>query len=230
MRALIWLARVAITLAPRLRHYQPQRLVEEIWSNLRQEIDFRREAKNIKRFAAAFADWPTLHIPGLVDDLVCETIIVQERSGGRRIDDPTVKVDGPRLAQNFVDAYLHQIFVLGVFHVDPHPGNMFITKEGRICFHDFGLIGFLDEAERRKLAAFTNAFIRQDADWLLDEAIDLGVFGGEMDRSQFRRGLAEIIADYAAAPLKDWSLADAFLRVTRLAQAQNVFIPMTWWC
>jgi ubiquinone biosynthesis protein len=51
------------------------------------------------------------------------------------------------------------------------------------------------------------------------------VFGGEMDRSQFRRGLAEIIADYAALPLKDWSLAEAFLRVTRLGQAQNVFIP-----
>lgn len=46
-----------------------------------------------------------------------------------------------------------------------------------------------------------------------------------MDRSQFRRGLAEIIADYAAMPLKDWSLAEAFLRVTRLGQAQNVFMP-----
>lgn len=225
MRALMWLTRIAMTLAPRLRHYQPLRLLEEIWSNLRKEIDFRREAQNIRRFAAAFADWPTLHIPGVIDDLVCETVIVQQRSGGRRIDDPAIKADGPRLAQNFVDAYLHQIFVLGVFHGDPHPGNMFITQEGRICFHDFGLIGFLDEAARRKLAAFTNAFIRQDADWLLDGAIDLGVFGGEMDRGQFRRGLAEIVADYAALPLKDWSLAVAFLRITRLGQAQNVFIP-----
>ncbi|WP_292580530.1 AarF/UbiB family protein, partial [Mesorhizobium sp. 65-26] len=132
----------------------------------------------------------------------------------------------PRLAQNFVDAYLHQIFVLGVFHGDPHPGNLFVTQDKRICFHDFGLIGFLDRAARRKLAAFTIAFIRQDADWLLDAAIDLGVLGGEMDRGEFRRGLAEIIADYAALPLKDWSLAEAFLRVTRLGRAQNVFVPL----
>ena len=150
---------------------------------------------------------------------------MQERSGGRRIDDPAIRSDGPQLAQNFVDAYLHQIFVLGIFHGDPHPGNLFITADGRICFHDFGLVGFLDRATRRKLAAFTSAFIRQDADWLLDSAIDLGILGGEMDRAEFRRGLAEIIADFAAVPLKEWSLADAFLRVARLGRAQNVFVP-----
>jgi len=225
MHALIWLTRFSMMLVPRLRHFQPLRIIDDIWSNLRKEIDFRREAQNIRRFALAFADWPTVHVPGVIGDLVSETVIVQERSGGRRIDDPAVKSDGPRLAQNFVDAYLHQIFVLGVFHGDPHPGNMFITRDGRICFHDFGLIGLLDQGTRRKLAAFTNAFIRQDADWLLDEAIDLGILGGKMDRSRFRRGLTEIIADYAVLPLKDWSLAEAFLRVTRLGDPENVFIP-----
>jgi hypothetical protein len=59
----------------------------------------------------------------------------------------------------------------------------------------------------------------------LDSAIDHGILGGEMDRGAFRRGLADIVADYSALPLKDWSLADAFLRVTRLGQGQNVFIP-----
>jgi len=225
MRALMAVTRLVTALVPRLRHYQPMRIIDEIWSNLRKEIDFRQEARNVKRFVAAFADWPTIHIPDVVDDLVSEAVIVQERSGGRRIDDPAIKSEGPRLAQDFVDAYLHQIFVLGVFHGDPHPGNLFITPEGAICFHDFGLVGVLDRAARRKLGAFTNAFVQQDADWLLDAGIDLGVLGGEMNRAEFRRGLAEIIADYAARPLKDWSMAEAFLRITRLGQTQNVFIP-----
>ena len=225
MRALRLLTCIATAVAPRLVHYQPLRIVDEVWSNLRKEIDFRQEARNIRRFAAAFADWPTIHIPGVIGDLVSETVIVQERSGGRRIDDPALRSDGPTIAQNFVDAYLHQIFVLGAFHGDPHPGNLFITEEGRICFHDFGLVGVLDRPARRKLAAFANAFLRQDADWLLDAAIDLGVLGGTMDRAEYRRGLAEIIADYAALPLKEWSLADAFLRVARLGRQQNVFIP-----
>ena len=225
MQALRAVARLAIALMPRLRHYQPLRIIDEIWSNLRKELDFRQEARNIKQFAAAFADWSTIYIPGVVEELVSETVIVQERSHGRRIDDPALKAEGPRLTQNFVDLYLHQIFVLGIFHGDPHPGNLFITAEGRICFHDFGLVGLLDRAARRKLAAFTDAFVHQDADWLLDAAIDLGVLGGKLDRAEFRRGLTEILADFAARPLKDWSLAEAFLRITRLGQAENVFIP-----
>jgi ubiquinone biosynthesis protein len=226
MRALFWLARVATIVIPRLRHYQPLRIVTEIWTNLLKEIDFCREARNIRSFVTAFADWPTLKIPDVVDDLVSETVIVQERSHGSRIDDASLRSDGPRLAGNFVDAYLHQIFVLGVFHGDPHPGNIFVTEDGRLCLHDFGIVGFLDRAMRRKLAAFALAFVRQDADWLLEAAIDLGILGGELDRSEFRRGLVEIIGDYAALPLKDWSLAEAFLRVTRLGQAQNVFVPL----
>ena len=225
MRALRAVTRLAISIMPRLGHYQPLRIIDEIWSNLRKEIDFRQEARNIKRFVAAFADSSTIHIPDVIEGLVSETVIVQERSSGRRIDDPAIKSDGPRLANDFVDAYLHQIFVLGAFHGDPHPGNIFITGEGRICLHDFGLVGFLDRAARRKLAAFTNAFVHQDADWLLDAAIDLGVLGGEMNRAEFRRGLTEIVADFAARPLKEWSMAEAFLRITRLGQAQNVFIP-----
>lgn len=225
MYALRAVARLATALIPRLRHYQPLRIIEEIWSNLRKEIDFRQEARNIKRFVAAFADWPTIRIPGVIDGLVSETVIVQERSSGCRIDDPAIRAEGPQAAQNFVDAYLHQIFVLGVFHGDPHPGNIFITTDGTICLHDFGLVGVLDQTARRRLAAFTSAFIHQDADWLLDAAIDLGVLGGEINRAEFRHGLAEIIADFSARPVKDWSMAEAFLRITRLGQAQNVFIP-----
>ncbi|MBY0512188.1 MAG: AarF/ABC1/UbiB kinase family protein [Rhodospirillaceae bacterium] len=225
MRALLALTRFAMMIMPRLRHYQPLRLVGEIWSNLRKETDFRQEARNITRFAAAFANWPTVDIPRVVDGLISESVLVQERGTGRRIDDPIIRRDGPRLARDFADVYLHQIFVLGVFHGDPHPGNLFITSEGRICFHDFGLVGVLDRAARRRLAAFTTAFVHQDADWLLDAAIELGVLAGEMDRLAYRRGLAEIITDYAALPIKEWSLADAFLRVTRLGNTQNVSIP-----
>lgn len=225
MRALLWAVRLATTLVPRLKHYQPQRIIEEMWTNLKKEIDFRREAQNIQRFTLVFADWPAIQVPGVIDNLFRETVIVQVRSGGRRIDDPTVRPDGPRLAQTFVDATLHQIFVVGLFHGDPHPGNLFITNDGRICFHDLGLVGYLDLATRRKLAAFTNAFMQQDADWLLDAAIDLRILGGAMDRSHFRRGLADIIADHAGLPLKDWSLAEVFLRVMRLGQGQNVLVP-----
>jgi ubiquinone biosynthesis protein len=188
MRTLQWVTRVGLALAPGLRRLQPLRLVEEIWSNLCRETDFRQEARNVRRFAEAFAGSPTIHIPALIDDLYSESVLVQELSGGNRIDDPEVQPDGPRLAQALVDAYFHQLFVLGVFHGDPHPGNIFITPGGKICLHDFGLVGFLDRATRRRLAGFTLAFIQQHAGWLLDCAIDLGVLSGLEQKTAARPG------------------------------------------
>lgn len=225
MRALTVAVRGVLAIASDLQRFQPLRIVNEIWTNLRKESDFLQEAHSIRRFADAFRGWDTLNIPGVVEELYTESVLVQELSSGRSINDPAIGAEGPRLAQVFVDAYLHQFFVIGVFHGDPHPGNLFVMDDGRLCFHDFGLVGFLDRRTRRGLAMFLQAFVHQDAAWVLDAAIDLGVLGGDMNRGEFIRGIEEILADYAALPLKEWSLAQAFLRVARLGRGTNITIP-----
>lgn len=225
MRALILAMRLLLVLAPGLKRHRPIRIIEEMWANLRKETDFRLEAGNIKKFVEAFKDWKTVNVPDVIDDLYAEAVVVQEMSSGCDIGDAAIRDDGPRIAQVFIDAYLHQFFVVGLFHGDPHPGNLFVMKDGRLCFHDFGLVGFLDRATRRSLAMFVQAFVRQDAGWVLDTATDLGLLGGELDRSEFVRGIEEILADYAARPLKEWSLAEAFVRVARLGEGRNLSIP-----
>ncbi len=225
MRILKVLLRILTVLIPALQQYQPLEIIREIWTNLRKETDFRQEARNVRRFVEAFKDSQTIYIPAVVDELYTESVLVQELSSGLRVDDPGVKERGPQLAQAFVEAYVHQFFVIGVFHGDPHPGNLFITENNRICFHDFGMVGFLDRSTRKSLAALMQAFVRQDGDWMLDSYLDLGVLGGELDRSEFRRGLEEILEDYAHTPLKDWSFAEAFMRITHLGRGQNIRIP-----
>ena len=225
MRALVVAMRWLVVLVPRLERLRPVRLVEEVWANLRKETDFRKEAGNIKRFAKAFEGWDTVNVPCVVDDLYTESVLVQDMSGGHGIADPEVKEDGARLAQVLIDAYLHQFFVAGLFHGDPHPGNLFVMKDGRLCFHDLGLIGTLDRTTRRNLAMFVQAFVRQDAGWVLDTAIDLGILGGELDRVEFTRGIDEILADYSAQPINEWSMAEALVRVSRLGKGENFAVP-----
>ena len=82
MQALAAAMRIVVAAVPRLRQYQPLRLIDEVWDSLRKETDFRQEARNIRTFATAFADWDTLHVPRVIDYLVSEAVIVQERSGG----------------------------------------------------------------------------------------------------------------------------------------------------
>lgn len=225
MRTLLTVVHVLGILVPGLRRLQPARLTHEIWANLRQETDFRLEARSIRRFVETFEDWNEVHIPDVVDDLVSEAVLVQTMSGGSRVDDPAVRPDGPHLAEVLVDAYLHQFFATGHFHGDPHPGNLFITPEGRVCFHDFGLVGYLSHETRRHLAAFLQGFINQDAEWTLDAATDLGLLAGEMNRPEFILGIEEILGDFATRSLKDWSFAEAFVRVARLGRGRNVAIP-----
>ena len=136
-----------------------------------------------------------------------------------------MRAHGAQLAQALVEAYLQQLFVMGLFHGDPHPGNLFIMDSGRICFHDFGIVGALDPPTSRNLAAFLLAFVHQDSEWMLDAALDLGLLAGALDRAEFRQGMQELIQDYAGLPLKDWSLAEAFVRVARLGRGRNIRIP-----
>ena len=225
MRLLRGVMRMMLMLFPWLRRFEPLAIIDEIWTNLRKETDFRKEAHSIKCFAEAFKDSATVHVPALIEGLYTESVLVTELSGGRRVDDPAVRAQGARLAQAFVEAYLQQVFVLGVFHGDPHPGNLFIMDSGQICFHDFGIVGVLDPRMRRHLAAFMLAFVYQDGEWLLDAAVDLGLLAGDLNRDEFRQGLQEIIQDYAGRPLKDWSLAEGFVRIARLGEGRNVRVP-----
>ena len=225
IRIFRWFVKTVLFVLPRLRRLDPMELIDELSRNLHKEIAFRQEASNIARFSEIFRDSPTIYVPGVVENLYSDWVMVQEMSMGRRIDDPDFLADGPRLAQNLVDAYVHQFFIAGVFHGDPHPGNLFVLQDGKICFHDFGLIGFLDKATRANLAGFMQAFVQQDGDWLLDAYLDLGMLGGEPDRSAFRSGLEELIQDYAGLPLRDWSFGAAFLRIARIGRGQNIRIP-----
>lgn len=133
--------------------------------------------------------------------------------------------DGPRIAGVLVDFYLEQLLKSGLFHGDPHPGNLFLMEDGRICFHDFGLVGNLDRTTRRNLGLFLQAFVQQDAGWMLDAAIELSLIDRTADRALFAPGIEEILSDYSSLPLKDWSIADAFLRVMRLGDGAHVAMP-----
>ncbi len=225
MRALIWLLRLAQALRPSLARFEPVRVAQEIWSNLRRETDFRLEARAVRRFGNAFRDWPSVHVPAAIDGMVTESVLVQEFAQGRLLGDPELAGEGPIYAANLVDIYLHQIFVLGFFHGDPHPGNLFFMPEGTICFHDFGLTGRLDHATRKRLALFVQAFVYRDPEWLLDAALDLGLLRISNDREGFVRGMEDILTEYALLPMQDWSMAELFLRVSQLGQGEATLLP-----
>ncbi len=225
VRILRWFIRTVLWAVPPARRLRPRDLVDEIARNLEREIDFREEARNNQRFGQIFRDSVEIRVPGVIDGLYTEWVMVQEMVPGRRIDDPVLAADGPRLARALVEAYLWMFFREGVFHADPHPGNLIVCENGRICLHDFGLVGFLDRGTRLNLVAFMLGFSQQDADWVLDAFLDLGILAGDIRRDQLRIDQEEIIREYARKPLGDWSFAEVFLRVLRMGHGHSIRVP-----
>ncbi len=224
MRILHGVATVAQALLPALRRWGLVAVVDEIATNLRLEMDLMREARFVRRFADAWRGSPDIDIPDVIDGLCAPSVMVQRFSSGVRID-AVAAAEREACARRLVDSYVTQLFEHGLFHGDPHPGNLFVMADGRICLHDFGIVGRLDRRLRRALTAFALAFVEQDADWVVDAWLELGLVGSQVERRAFLPVVQLLLADCAERPLRDWSLPGTLGRLVAAGRSQALRLP-----
>jgi predicted unusual protein kinase regulating ubiquinone biosynthesis (AarF/ABC1/UbiB family) len=119
-------------------------LINEYYKLLKEEIDFVREVKNMERFKSLFESKKFVKIPKPFKAYCTNDIIVMEYIPAYRIDDITLMksrgFNTPKIAQKLIDVFFDQILNFGVIHIDPHPGNVGITAEGKIVFYDYGMV------------------------------------------------------------------------------------------
>ncbi|MEN9490056.1 MAG: hypothetical protein RJA63_505 [Pseudomonadota bacterium] len=225
LRLLRRIVRGATWLLPGLRRQRPLALIDELGKQLFGELDLRHEAQNVRRLAAALRQQGGLHVPAVIDPLVTADVMVQEFAPGRPVSERFGTPAGEELAVSLLDAYLHQLFVVGAFHADPHPGNLFARDDGRLCLHDFGLVGSLDTLSRQALGRMLEAVIYRDAEAALASAIELGFVAGAFDRRALQRGIDTILAELQGQPLAEWSLAETLWRIAQLGAGEHFRIP-----
>lgn len=221
------LAAIADQYVPRLRPADPVALVTEFRRGLEREMDFRLEAQTIRRFRAASAEAEGVWIPDVVRDLSGPTVLVLEHSPGTRIDRyaETHPEQRGELARRVATVVLHQVFETGLFHADPHPGNLFVLPDGRLCLHDFGNIGELDQATRDGLAALLDAVVRSDARDAADAYLELGLVGGDVDRTALEADLAALLTRIHERPLSEISVGDALESLLRVGTQHRIRNP-----
>ena len=222
LRRVLWIAQA---LVPGLRRQRPLELIDELGAYLSSEIDLEHEARNVRRLWSAIADQPALTMPRIIEPYASAGVLVQEFSSGAPIANEFGTTRGSVVAGQILDAYLHQLFVAGVFHGDPHPGNLFLMADGRVCFHDFGTIGYLDPAARRSLALLIEAVSYTDAEGAMDAATALGFLTLPLDRREFIRSISEILDELSTLPLSQWSLAETIWRIAKLGRGDNFRLP-----
>jgi ubiquinone biosynthesis protein len=183
-----------------LRQYSLPAIVEEFADMITQELDFAREAANAECFAEANTEGPSVWVPAVVWPLSSRRVLTMEYSTGRMIDVeyPADRAARQRLAADLMQLFLTNVFEHGMFHADPHAGNVFVLDDGRLCFHDFGALGRLNARDQENLRQLFLAVIARDSAWLADTYLAMGGVEAGVDRVAFARDIARALERYYA--------------------------------
>ena len=176
LRLLAHATRIVVAEWPEFGRYQPQEQMRHLAGGLYGELDLVNEARNCETIAAIFSERDDVVIPKIHWEWTSERVLVQEFIHGIPPNDhPRLDAAGTNkvmLAQKGTDAFLQMALIEGVFHADPHPGNMLAMTGDRIGFIDFGIIGRLSERRRTQLLMLIGAMLKEDADGLMAVLLD----------------------------------------------------------
>ncbi len=150
----------------------------QIRTMIAEELDFQREAKNITRIADNFLRDPTVLFPRPLDGYCTTRVMTTNFMLGVKVGDIAAldarKVDRKALARKVVQVFCQQIFVDGVYHADPHPGNMLVADTGELVLLDFGAVAELSPHMREGIPEFLEGVIRRDTDQLIKAMRKMG--------------------------------------------------------
>ncbi len=213
--------------------YTPTGIVSEFRAAMLTELDFLNEARNVEEFALANKDRPHVAVPRLYRALSCRTVItLEEFSGvkmGEVLRDPTqAKYPRKELAARLVDNAFHQVFTDGLFHGDPHPGNLFVlagAQGARIGMIDFGLVGRLSKQMQENLILLVLAISLRDPDTIARLLYKVGVPDQRINLHQFRTDIHGILETYLGLKLSEVDSGSLLSDLVDLAMKYKIKIP-----
>jgi ubiquinone biosynthesis protein len=210
------------------RLLQLSALTEELEQHLLAELDFREEAHNAELISEVIAEYrDDLFVPQVIHPYVTEEVLVLERIEGRKVgaDNGLTEERASELARTFFRAYIRQITVKGLYHADPHRGNVLITPDGRLALLDFGLIGRLDDDTRTSLALLLLAIAQNRADDVADLIISLSLTTAASDEAGFVHDLRRKLPRYQWRPLAGIKTGEALADLQRLCLQHGIALP-----
>jgi predicted unusual protein kinase regulating ubiquinone biosynthesis (AarF/ABC1/UbiB family) len=203
------------------KRYHFSGMVEEFHKTLLDELDYRREAGNLTTLADNLAEFERIVVPRPVLDYSTVRVLTMDYITGHKIDSVSpvalLEVDGHALAEELFRAYLKQIFVDGFFHADPHPGNVFLTDDGRIALLDLGMVDRIGPRLQEQLLQMVMAVSEGRADEVSDIAIKIGETTEEFDEKEFRSRVEDVVARTQDVTLGELQVGKVFLDMAKQA-------------
>lgn len=211
------------------RRYGFTDILEQFRTMLMAELDYRSEAANMRALARSMARFDRLMVAEPVEDFTAERVLTMEFVEGRNVGalSPLARMEmqGEELLEQLFRAYLHQALVDGLVHADPHPGNIFLTDDGRLALLDLGMVMHVPPGLQNGLLQTMIAVAEGDGEEVASLAESMGQESREYDRLAFHRAISARVARYASLPLEDLEVGRAFLDLYRIAGRHGLRLP-----
>lgn len=212
---------------PELRAFRPTGIVEEFERAIIQEMDLRRELRNIERFRRNLADEPRIVVPATHPELSNADVLVMERLEGVRVTEfAKVGADPRALARLGVEMILKMVFFHGFFHADPHPGNIWAMPGDRLAMLDMGMADVVLPETRDLLIDLLVAVAQDEPQRLAEVVRRLGEAPEELDEARFRRDLVRIYEQHVRGiKLSELALGRLIGDSVATARRHRIVIP-----
>jgi ubiquinone biosynthesis protein len=212
------------------KRYEFAPMIQEFRKALMEELDYTVEANHLRTLKGNLAEFQRIVVPAPIEGYVSKRVLTMEYVRGTKVTglNPVALIDADPagLADELIQAYLQQILLDGFFHADPHPGNVFITEDGRLALIDLGMVGHLSPTLQDKLLKLILAISEGRGEDAADTAIVLGEKREDFDEDGFKRDVVSIVGHYYGASLQDFQVGRIVLEVNQSAAVHGIKSPV----
>ena len=203
--------------------------VEEFRNTIQNELNYEREANNLVAVGENLKEFERIQIPQPVADYCTRRVLTMDYVRGSKITKigpvARMEVDGPVLIEELFKAYLKQVLVDGIFHADPHPGNVFLTDDNRIALLDLGMVGHTTPGMQENLLRVLIAVSEGKGEDAAEIMIQISETGEDFDAKEFTRCIARLMAERMDQGLQQINVGRTLLQVTRTATGLGLYVP-----
>jgi ubiquinone biosynthesis protein len=211
------------------QRYRFKTMVEEFHLTIQNELNYELEAQNLITLGRNLAEFERIQVPQPVMDYTTRSVLTMEYVTGRKITSLTpldrLEIDGTELCEELFRAYLKQVLVDGIFHADPHPGNVFLTDERRIALLDLGMVGHTAPQMQETLLKLLLAISDGDSGAVADLVIHASEKTDQFNAAEFRRKISQLVAQTRDKGLVQIKVGQSILEVVHHAGENGLFVP-----
>ncbi len=204
-------------------------VLEEFRRTILAELDYREEARNLLTLSHQLRDFERIVVPLPIDDFTTARVLTMDYLAGTKITLVSrvewTEVDGVALGENLFRAYLQQILVDGVFHADPHPGNVLLTPDHRLALIDLGMVGRLSTTMQERLFRLLLAISEARGDDAASVVIAIGDTHEDFDEMQMRRMIVDMVGRYRNTSARELNVGRVMLEMARAATQHGLRMP-----